>query len=247
VLYRAWADGEPPRPAGRCLPDALSSQAALPAMPAYWMASPGQATSECSNSGPVRESTHTFSPFSVHRSMVGRRRSLVRSAHGKAILLPPRPLCDERCWTSPHHSSRKTQVWRRTVVSSTTFSHRRKRTVTPRRLVDLRRASARSRLPFRRRDRGFGHCWRTSRQRYRTTRSNMHTMKGKAMGRGLDQFRSEGAGASDRPGCVRGRSPTGCGESSSRAIHGQLQMLQIGQFMWIKAVARLPITIAHGI
>jgi len=34
----------------------------------------------------IRESTHPFSPFSVHRSMVGRRRSLVRSALGRAIL-----------------------------------------------------------------------------------------------------------------------------------------------------------------
>jgi IclR family mhp operon transcriptional activator len=34
----------------------------------------------------IRESTHAFSPFSVHRSMVGRGRSLVRSALGRAVL-----------------------------------------------------------------------------------------------------------------------------------------------------------------
>ncbi|MDX3969204.1 MAG: IclR family transcriptional regulator C-terminal domain-containing protein [Bradyrhizobium sp.] len=39
----------------------------------------------------IRESTHPFSPFSVHRSMVGRRRSLVRSALGKAILTASPP------------------------------------------------------------------------------------------------------------------------------------------------------------
>jgi len=39
----------------------------------------------------IRESTHTFSPFSVHRSMVGRRRSLVRSALGKAVLATSSP------------------------------------------------------------------------------------------------------------------------------------------------------------
>lgn len=39
----------------------------------------------------IRESTHPFSPFSVHRSMVGRSRSLVRSALGKAILAASEP------------------------------------------------------------------------------------------------------------------------------------------------------------
>jgi len=39
----------------------------------------------------IRESTHAFSPFSVNRSMVGRRRSLVRSALGKAILAASTP------------------------------------------------------------------------------------------------------------------------------------------------------------
>jgi IclR family mhp operon transcriptional activator len=34
----------------------------------------------------IRESTHSFSPFSVHRSMVGLGRSLVRSALGRAVL-----------------------------------------------------------------------------------------------------------------------------------------------------------------
>lgn len=34
----------------------------------------------------IRETTHHFSPFSVHRAMVGRYRPLVRSAMGRAIL-----------------------------------------------------------------------------------------------------------------------------------------------------------------
>jgi len=44
----------------------------------------------------IRESTHPFSPFSVHRSMVGRRRSLINSALGRAILAASSPaLCRE--------------------------------------------------------------------------------------------------------------------------------------------------------
>lgn len=39
----------------------------------------------------IRESTHPFSPLSIHRSMVGRRRSLVRSALGKSILAASAP------------------------------------------------------------------------------------------------------------------------------------------------------------
>jgi len=39
----------------------------------------------------IQESTHSFSPFSIHRSMVGRRRSLVRSALGRAILSAASP------------------------------------------------------------------------------------------------------------------------------------------------------------
>jgi IclR family transcriptional regulator, mhp operon transcriptional activator len=39
----------------------------------------------------IRESTHSFSPFSIFRSMVGRRRSLVRSALGRAILTAASP------------------------------------------------------------------------------------------------------------------------------------------------------------
>jgi IclR family transcriptional regulator, mhp operon transcriptional activator len=39
----------------------------------------------------IHESTHSFSPFSIHRSMVGRRRSLVRSALGYAMLSAAAP------------------------------------------------------------------------------------------------------------------------------------------------------------
>jgi IclR family mhp operon transcriptional activator len=39
----------------------------------------------------IRESTHPFSPLSVHRAMVGRRRSLLRSSLGHAILTASPP------------------------------------------------------------------------------------------------------------------------------------------------------------
>lgn len=34
----------------------------------------------------IRESTHPFSPFSIHRAMIGRRRSLLKSSLGRALL-----------------------------------------------------------------------------------------------------------------------------------------------------------------
>jgi IclR family transcriptional regulator, mhp operon transcriptional activator len=71
----------------------LSSQAALPAMfnlldEVSWPSDFGVFEL---GSVLIRESTHPFSPFSVHRSMVGRRRSLLRSALGKAILAASSP------------------------------------------------------------------------------------------------------------------------------------------------------------
>jgi IclR family mhp operon transcriptional activator len=39
----------------------------------------------------IRESTHAYSPFSVHRSLVGHGRSLVRSALGRAVLAAATP------------------------------------------------------------------------------------------------------------------------------------------------------------
>lgn len=39
----------------------------------------------------IRESTHEFSPFSIHRALVGHGRSLVRSALGRAILTAASP------------------------------------------------------------------------------------------------------------------------------------------------------------
>jgi IclR family mhp operon transcriptional activator len=71
----------------------LSSQAALPAMfslldQVSWPSDFGVFEL---GSVLIRESTHPFSPLSVHRSMVGRRRSLVRSALGKAILAASPP------------------------------------------------------------------------------------------------------------------------------------------------------------
>ena len=71
----------------------LSSQAALPAMfglldHVSW---PSDFAVFELGSVLIRESTHPFSPFSVHRSMVGRRRSLLRSALGRAILTASPP------------------------------------------------------------------------------------------------------------------------------------------------------------
>lgn len=71
----------------------LSSQAALPAMfslldQVSWPSDFGIFEL---GSMLIRESTHPFSPFSVHRSMVGRRRSLVRSALGRAVLAASPP------------------------------------------------------------------------------------------------------------------------------------------------------------
>lgn len=39
----------------------------------------------------IRETTHRFSPYSVHRAMVGRRRPLIESALGRAILAGAEP------------------------------------------------------------------------------------------------------------------------------------------------------------
>jgi IclR family transcriptional regulator, mhp operon transcriptional activator len=71
----------------------LSSQAALPAMfglldQVSWPSDFGVFEL---GSVLIRESTHPFSPFSVHRSMVGRRRSLINSALGRAILVASSP------------------------------------------------------------------------------------------------------------------------------------------------------------
>jgi len=72
----------------------LSSQAALPPMfsllkEASW---PSDFALFELGSLMIHESTHSFSPFSVHRSMIGRRRSLVRSALGRAILTAASPM-----------------------------------------------------------------------------------------------------------------------------------------------------------
>jgi IclR family mhp operon transcriptional activator len=71
----------------------LSSQAALPAMfglldQVSW---PSDFAVFELGSMLIRESTHPFSPFSIHRSMVGRRRSLIRSALGRAVLAASPP------------------------------------------------------------------------------------------------------------------------------------------------------------
>lgn len=71
----------------------LSSQAALPAMFGLLDAVSWPSDFGIVELGSVliRESTHPFSPFWVHRSMIGRRRSLDRSALGKAILAASTP------------------------------------------------------------------------------------------------------------------------------------------------------------
>jgi IclR family mhp operon transcriptional activator len=71
----------------------LSSQAALPPMFALLeeVSWPSDFAVFELGSMMVHESTHSFSPFSIHRSMVGRRRSLVRSALGRAVLSAASP------------------------------------------------------------------------------------------------------------------------------------------------------------
>ncbi len=71
----------------------LSSQAALPPMFALLeeISWPSDFAVFELGSMMIHESTHSFSPFSVHRSMVGRRRSLVRSALGRAALSAASP------------------------------------------------------------------------------------------------------------------------------------------------------------
>jgi IclR family mhp operon transcriptional activator len=71
----------------------LSSQAALP--PMFTLLEEVSWPSDFAvfelGSAMIRESTHSFSPFSTHRSMVGRRRSLVRSSLGRAMLSAAEP------------------------------------------------------------------------------------------------------------------------------------------------------------
>jgi IclR family transcriptional regulator, mhp operon transcriptional activator len=71
----------------------LSSQAALPPMMTLLkqVSWPSDFSVFELGYAMIRESTHSFSPFSVHRSMVGRRRSLVRSSLGRAILTAASP------------------------------------------------------------------------------------------------------------------------------------------------------------
>jgi IclR family mhp operon transcriptional activator len=71
----------------------LSSQAALPPMFALLkeVSWPSDFAVFELGSMMIHESTHSFSPFSIHRSMVGRRRSLVRSALGRATLSAASP------------------------------------------------------------------------------------------------------------------------------------------------------------
>jgi IclR family mhp operon transcriptional activator len=71
----------------------LSSQAALPPMFALLneVSWPSDFAVFELGSMVIRESTHSFSPFSIHRSMVGRTRPLVRSALGQALLSAASP------------------------------------------------------------------------------------------------------------------------------------------------------------
>jgi len=71
----------------------LSSQAALPPMFALLdeISWPSDFAVFELGSMIIRESTHSFSPFSIHRSMVGRRRPLVRSSLGRAALSAASP------------------------------------------------------------------------------------------------------------------------------------------------------------
>jgi IclR family mhp operon transcriptional activator len=66
----------------------LSSQAAVPPMFALLQEASWPSDFAVFELGAmvIHESTHSFSPFSIFRSMVGRTRSLVRSALGRAVL-----------------------------------------------------------------------------------------------------------------------------------------------------------------
>lgn len=72
----------------------LASQAALPPMVELLRAVSWPSDFGLFERGSIviRESTHELSPFSIHRAMVGRTRSLVKSALGQAVLAasPPR-------------------------------------------------------------------------------------------------------------------------------------------------------------
>ena len=85
-------------PQVRQLSDGLSardamSQAALPAMFALMkeVSWPSDFAVFGSGSVIIRETTHPYSPFSVHRAMIGRRRPFLRSSLGRAILAAARP------------------------------------------------------------------------------------------------------------------------------------------------------------
>jgi IclR family mhp operon transcriptional activator len=71
----------------------LSSQAALPPMFALLQEVSWPSDFAVFELGAmvIHESTHSFSPFSIFRSMVGRTRSLVRSALGRAVLSAASP------------------------------------------------------------------------------------------------------------------------------------------------------------
>lgn len=71
----------------------LSSQAALPPMFALLQEVSWPSDFAVFELGAmvIHESTHSFSPLTIHRSMVGRSRSLVRSALGRAVLSAASP------------------------------------------------------------------------------------------------------------------------------------------------------------
>ena len=70
-----------------------SSQAALPAMFALMQEINWPSDFAVFDAGSVmiRESTHPYSSFSIHRSLIGKRRSLLNSALGRAILAAAEP------------------------------------------------------------------------------------------------------------------------------------------------------------
>lgn len=87
-----------PTPEVQRLSDGLTirdelSQAALPAMFALTREVNWPSDFAVFDSGfvVIRESTHPFSPFSIHRRLIGKRRSLVRSALGRAIVAAAGP------------------------------------------------------------------------------------------------------------------------------------------------------------
>ena len=111
----------------------------------------------------IHESTHSFSPLSVHRSMVGRRRPFVRSALGRAMLSAASPaLRREMLEVVASLVFEEAAMARdRRLIERIVSQSRRKQGL---RLLDRRDRSGhqRDRLPI---EETAGRCWAPSKSR----------------------------------------------------------------------------------